>query len=311
MIKNLAASVSRRASYGRGLEFALFAFIVWGINPLYFKMFGGLPPLLVVAHRTLWLLVMLVIGAVILKRVQPVLAGLRQPRIVVALLGSGVLLAINWLVSFYAIESNRVLDSSFAYFISPLVAVLFGVLFLHESLRRWQWVGVALAVCGLGVTLLSSGWGQISWIPFVLAATWGLYGVVRKTTNIDSYSGFLIENLFIAPIGLIWVIYSETHPDIPHLSEQSGLVIFLVLNAGTITILPMLAYGTALRLLPLAQMGILNYLSPLIQFLVAISFFGERLDHHRLAAFVLVWVALVLFTWDGYRHSRSLHGSTI
>ncbi|MDI9407940.1 MAG: EamA family transporter RarD [Candidatus Pacebacteria bacterium] len=302
MLRKLSASVNRGATYGKGLEYALFAFVIWGINPLYFKLFGGLPPILVVAHRTVWLLVMMVIGAMILKRTHLVTAALKNPRVAIALLGSGILLTINWLVSFYAIESNRVLDSSFAYFISPLVAVLFGVVFLRETLRHWQWVGVGLAVCGLLVTLFGAGLQHISWIPFALAATWGLYGVIRKTTDVDSYSGFLIETLFIAPFGLIWVIISETHPEIPHLSNQTPLVIALVLNAGTITILPMLAYGKALRMLPLAQMGILNYLSPLIQFLVAISFFGERLEQHRFIAFCLVWVALVLFTWDGYRN---------
>ena len=295
-----------RGSYERGLTLALCAYVIWGINPLYFRLFDGLPTELVVAHRTFWLFVMLLAGAFIFKRSAAFFAVLRQPKALAALLVTGILLTINWLFSYYAIESNRVLDSSFAYFISPLVAVFFGIFVLREKLRLLQKIGVGLAVFALIWIVLSQsgGWKNLSWLSLILAITWGLYGVVRKTINVDSYTGLLVENMFIAPIGLAYVLYSEFHGGIANLSSEPLSVQILVLNAGTITIIPMLAYGAALRLLPLSQVGILNYLSPFLQFILAVTVFGEHLSYARLFGFAVVWVAIVLFTYDGYTHSR-------
>ena len=288
--------------FRRGVIIASLTYFAWGFAPLYFKFLADVPAPLVIAQRTIWVALALLIGMAISGRTHLLLAVLRDPGTLAKLALSGLLLAANWTGFVYAVATGRVLDSSLAYFITPLMAVMFGTMIFREKLRFWQWVSVAIATIGVMITVLGSGTG-ISILPIFLALSWGLYGVVRKFTNVDAFTGLLVESLVMAPIGLAYSIYLEVSGGIKLEEISIHTWIFLV-NTATITIFPMIGFGIATRLLPFYLLGLMNYISPFLQFLCAVVFFGEELNWVRFTSFAVIWLSLVLIAIDGFLYAR-------
>ncbi|MDI9349421.1 MAG: EamA family transporter RarD [Candidatus Symbiobacter sp.] len=286
----------------RGVVIAMLSYMTWGFVPIYFKQLTDVAAALVVSQRAIWVAVFLLIGMAVTRRTPIFRAVLRDRRTFGLLVLSGMLLASNWAGFFYAVSTDRILDSSLAYFITPLMAVLFGTVILREKLRRWQWVAVAVATLGVMITVFGHG-GGIGILPVFLALSWACYGMVRKFTNVDGFTGLLVESVVMAPMGLAISLYLEMAGWV-RLAELSIIDWALLVNTATITIFPLIGFGIATRILSLSLLGLMNYISPMIQFLVAVSLFGEKLSWIRLSSFAVIWFSLVIIALENWHHTR-------
>ncbi len=284
-----------------GLFYAMLAFAIWGLFPLYFRQVAAAAPVEVVLHRAVWSLAFI---AMILtwRRHWGWLRALRsQPRLIVTFVCSALLLSVNAYVYVYAVHSGHVVEASLGYFINPLVNVLLGVVVLHERLSRPQWIAVALA--GAGVAWLTALTGRPPWIALALAFSFGGYGLLRKTAKLGALEGLALETALLAPLVVPLLAWWTMAHDGALVRGDPGLVVWLLL-AGPITVVPLLLFAAAARRLPLATLGLTQYLGPTIQLGLAIWVFNEPFDLRRLVGFGLIWSALALYSADGWRLMR-------
>jgi chloramphenicol-sensitive protein RarD len=275
-----------------GLANAFAAFICWGLFPLYFQFITHVPSLEVVLHRSVWAL-LLVVGILAWQRRWTWLGeSLRRPKQLATFLLSALLLWVNWLVYVYAAQTGHVVEASLGYFINPLVSVLLGVVVLRERLKPVQWAAVALAACG--VAWLTWVAGRPPWIALTLAFSFGFYGLIRKTAALGPLEGLALENLLIAPVvvpALLW--WTWAHDGSVLRSGDPALISWMLLS-GPLTAAPLLFFAAAARRLPLATLGLVQYLSPTLQLMLGVWVFHEAFDSQRLLGFVLIWCGLAL-----------------
>ncbi len=278
-----------------GLAYAALAYVAWGLFPLYFAQLAHVSPFEVVLQRTLWSLLVLLAVLALLRRWAWLKPALAQPRLLALSLVSALLLAANWTLYVWAVHQHRVVDASLGYFINPLVSVLLGVLVLRERLRPAQWVAVALAA--LGVAWLTWRAGQLPWIALVLAASFGLYGLMRKTAPLGALEGLTVETALLAPLaaGLLW--WMGAGQGLVH----STVDWFWLALSGPLTVLALVAFAAGARRLPLATLGLMQYVSPTLQLALGVWVFHEPFDGARLAGFALIWAALALYSLDAWR----------
>lgn len=288
------------ADAGRaGLAYGLAAFGLWGLVPAYFKSLE-VPPAELLAQRITWTAVLFLGFLTIAGRWRMVLAALAHPATRYRLLASTLLIAANWYLFLAAVNANRVSESSLGYYILPLANVALGLCLFGERLRRWQVVAVALA--GLGVAVDAASGDRVPWLALGLALTFGLYGLARKTANVDGMTGLAVETLLLAPISVAALAWQASYGG---LSFGKGAAHDgLILAAGVVTAVPLVCFAQAARRLPMTTLGFLQYLSPTMQLLLAVVVYGERLTTPRLACFVLIWVGLTVFTIDAVRQFR-------
>ena len=275
-----------------GLGFGLAAYTMWGVFPIYFRALAYVSPWVILSHRILWSVVFLSVIVSIRREWPLLLPVVRQRRNFLLLAAGGVLIAVNWLVFIHAVVTGQVLESSLGYFINPLFSVALGLVFLHERLRPWQWVAVGIA--GLAVANLTFRGNRIPWIALSLAASFGLYGLVRKKVDINTLHGLLVETMVLLPVALVGLLALPPSPPRP---GTLGLLSFL----GVLTAAPLLLFGAAVRRLPLSTLGFLQYVGPTLQFLVAIFLFREPLDPAQLLSFGLCWAAIAVYVADSVR----------
>jgi len=277
------------------------AFLLWGLFPLYWKQLASVPALEVVAHRTTWGFLAMA-GWVTLRGTWPaVLAVARRPRTLALLGSSAVLIGLNWLLYVWAVIHGHVVEASLGYFVNPLVNVLLGVLVLGERLSRPQQIAVGLAAAGVAV--LTAGHGRLPWIALALAVSFGLYGLVRKTVGADAVTGLLCETATLALPAtalLLFLGWRGTGAFGPGAPVASGLLAL----GGVVTAVPLVLFALGARSLPLSTLGLIQYLSPSIQFLLAVLLFREPFTRSHAAAFACIWSALALLTWDLRRRLR-------
>ena len=282
----------------RGLLYGVIVYGLWGVVPLFWKLLADVPPAEIVAHRAVWGVVVLLGICAIAGALPAVRAGLRSPRVVRAMLTSATLIAFNWGVFIYAVATHHVLDVSLGYFINPLLSVGLGVIVLGERLRRAQIAALVLAT--VGVVVMAVQVGHVPWIALLLASSFAGYGFVRKRAPIDSLPGGTIETALLAGAGAIYLGWLAVHGDgvVGHAPLRTHALLAL---AGIVTAGPLLLFTAAARRLPLSTLGFLQYLAPSLQFVVAVTAFGEQLSTGRLAAFGCIWLALALFSIDLWR----------
>jgi chloramphenicol-sensitive protein RarD len=273
-----------------GLLCGLAAYGLWGLIPLYFKSVAGIAPLEVLAHRGLWSFVMLLLLSGWLGRV------LRHPRLLAMLSVTSLLIAVNWLTFIYAVVSRQLLQSSLGYFANPLVSVLLGVIFLRERLRPYQVASIALAATG--VLVLAAMVGQVPWISLTLAFSFAFYGLLRKVMPVDGMVSLTVETGLMAPFSLAylgWLAAGDqfTGNTLPALG--------LLMLSGPVTTIPLLFFGAAARRLRLSTLGILQYVTPTGQFLLAVLAFGESFSMPQLLSFACIWTALAIYSAGAYR----------
>jgi chloramphenicol-sensitive protein RarD len=287
---------------GPGVALGIGAYALWGLLPLYLKLLKGVPAIQILAHRIVWSMLLLVVIVLLLKRVGQIRAAARG-RTLLLLTGSAFLIAVNWLVYIWAVENGHLLEASLGYFINPLVNVGLGVAVLGEKVRRVQWIAILLAAAGVLVTAVSGGGGAL-WISLTLAVSFGSYGLLRKIVAIDALGGLLVETLILGPFALA-VLFVAAGNGNAAFGHDRMLDLLLVL-AGAVTAAPLLMFAAAARRMEYGALGLLQYLSPTLQFAQAVLLFGEPLHRVHLLCFGLIWTGLVIYAVDSVRTARRL-----
>ncbi len=280
----------------------LAAFSFWGIVPVYWKLLVPVPVTEILAHRFLWTALFLIVWLTWQQRWAEVQAVLRSRRALIFCLSSGVAIALNWGVFIWAVNIGRVIETSLGYFITPLVNVLLGALFLRERLTRWQLIAVSLAAGG--VLYLTFGYGRFPWIALVLAASFGLYGLLRKQSRTAPIPGLFIETLLLVPVALVWLAFLSGSGRLFFGGAHPGLSAILI-STGLVTGLPLVWFGHAARHLRLTTIGFFQYIAPSCTFLLGVFLYHEPFTTGHLVTFGLIWLALALFTWDALAAWRS------
>lgn len=288
-----------------GALYALLAFGIWGLYPLYLRELATVSSLEIVLHRSTWSLVFLMGLLALLRRWAWLGALLTSPRQMLMPLASGLLLALNWLLYVYAVQSAQVVEASLGYFINPLLSVCLGVVVLRERLKRVQWVAVGFAAAG--VLWLTWHTGRLPWLGLALAATFAVYGLLRKTSVLGPLEGSTLESLLIAPLVLPWLGMLTWSGQGALATGSSSLVLWLVM-AGPLTAVPLMMFAAAARRLKLATVGLFQYLSPSLQLAIGVAIFGEPFDGQRLAGFALIWTGLAVYTAHSLALSRRAGG---
>jgi chloramphenicol-sensitive protein RarD len=285
-----------------GLVLGAAAFALWGIYPFYFKALGDVPPLEIVAHRIFWSTLVLA-PLIQWRRGWPlVAAALFDRRLRWGLAATTVLIAANWFVYVLAVTNGQVLDASLGYFLCPLVNVALGVLVLKERLTPAQFAAVGLAAAA--VVLLIAALGIVPRIALFLAISFGLYGLAKKRLPIDPLSALFLECALLIPAGIVVALWLGL-TGAARTAEGEIRTLFLLSLSGLIAVSPLLLFGMGAKRLRLSTMGILQYIAPTMLFVEGVAWFGEPLDPWRLAAFVMIWGALVIYTLDGISRARA------
>jgi len=287
--------------FREGLAYAFAAYAMWGLAPLYFVLVEFAAPTEIIVHRIFWsLLLLLGILAARGRLKQLRKLSLKQ---VAWLAVSGALLAINWWVFVWALQHERVMETSVGYYLNPLLSIVLGVLVLGERLRRWQWVAVFLATLGLVNEVVLAG--NLPLVALALAASFGFYGLVRKALGLEAVLGIAVETLLMLPfaaLGFVWLLDSGAMK----LPEVGGIGIFYLALGGVVTTLPLLCFNAAAVRLPLVILGMIQYLAPTITLLLAVFYYSEPFTQSKAITFGLVWIGLVVFSVEGllrYRQS--------
>ena len=280
---------------------AALAYILWGLFPLYIKHIAEVPALQIVLHRSFWSLVFMAGLLALLRRFAWLPPVLRQPRTLAVFALSSLLLAGNWLLYVWAVNADRLLDASLGYFINPLVNVLLGYTLLHERPRRVQWIALSLA--GLGVMWLTFAAGTLPWIALVLAASFGAYGLMRKVAVLGPLEGLALETILLTPLALLalawWAWQGRGAFPAPDATTNLWLIAF-----GPITAVPLLLFAAGARRLPLTTLGLLQYIGPTLQFVLGVWIFHAPFTASRGLGFGCIWLALLLYSADGWRSAR-------
>jgi chloramphenicol-sensitive protein RarD len=289
-----------------GVIFAIAAYSMWGIAPLYFKLLTQVPALEIVMHRIVWSVLVLCLLLVARRKFSQVLIAIRNPKIITTLSISGLLLAVNWLIFIWAVNNDRMLDASLGYFINPLFNVLLARLFLQESLTRLQLLAVFVALSGVAFLIFS--YGQLPWIALVLATSFSIYGLLRKKVTVDSMPGLLIESCIMLPFALLYWLIMDTSSG--NMLENSLDLNVTLLLAGVVTTAPLLCFTAAARRIRYTTLGFFQYIGPSLMFLLAVLNYQEPLDATRVVTFVFVWCGLLIYVYDSlrvYRKSRQIN----
>jgi chloramphenicol-sensitive protein RarD len=291
----------QHARFRAGLFLGLGAYLIWGVLPLYFKTLVHVDPTQVVAHRVLWSLILLGGMIAVLRRWPAFRAVFRNPRLLLILGATSILIAVNWLVYIWAVVNGHVLEGSLGYYLNPLANVLLGVVLLKERLTRLQTMAVALAAAGVAVLALAAGDGL--WISFALAGSFALYGFLRKIAPVDALEGLSVETLLLAPLALGWLLWAGHKGDAAMGADLTTDTLLIL--SGAVTAIPLLLFTGAARRLPYSTLGFLQYIAPSIQFLLAVLLFKEPFTVAHMICFGAIWSALALVGVEGVRSTRA------
>ncbi|NUR61663.1 MAG: EamA family transporter RarD [Catenulispora sp.] len=290
-----------------GVGFGIAAYGVWGLFPLYWPLVKPAEAGEILAHRMTWSL-LAVLTLLALRRVP---AGttrwgwvgelLRRPRKLLLLAGAAAAISVNWFVYIWAVNHGHTVDTAFGYFINPLVTVLFGVLLLRERLRRAQWAAVGIGA--VAVLVLAVGYGRLPWIALVLAASFGSYGLLKKLAAVPAAESMAVESAmqFLPAVGYLAWLQGQHTLDFGHHGAANTSLLVL---AGPVTVVPLICFAASANRLPLSVVGLLQFLTPILQFLIGVTVQHEGVPAARLAGFLIVWVALVVLTVDALRGAR-------
>ena len=283
-----------------GLALGLGAYGLWGVLPIYFKLLKGVAAVDIVAHRVLWSLPFLTILILLSKGWSKVRAAIADPRTMGILVITSLLIGGNWLLYVYAVTAGHILAASFGYYLNPLANVLLGRFVLKERLGRLQWIAVAIAAAGISV--LAAGALSQLWISLTLCVTFALYGLLRKVVPADAITGLGVETAILFPIALIWLAWRHS-VGVPVMGASTFLTIML-LAAGVVSTTPLILFTAAAKRLPYSTMGMLQFIAPTLQFLIAVAVYGEPFTAAHAIAFPLIWAAMVLYVFVLMRKPR-------
>lgn len=286
----------------KGIAYAISAYGIWGLLPVYLKWLHTVPALQVISHRILWSCLLL--GGVILFKRQwtAFRATAITPRILRTYAIAALLIAINWLTYVWAVDAGFIVEVSLGYFINPIISVVMGVIFLRERLRPWQWLPVGMVV--IGVLYLTISYGSLPWLALILAFSFGTYGLIKKTAPLGALYGLTLETGILLLPALAWLLYANAVGNGAFLNSNVTTDILLV-AAGPVTAIPLLLFAAATQRIPLTLVGILQYIAPSLQFLLGVLVYREPFSHAQLIGYGLVWTALIIFAIEGLHAHRA------
>ena len=288
-----------------GLLFGVSAYSLWGLFPIYWPLLEPASAVEIVSHRAVLTLVFCFIILWLTKTLKSTLALLKRPKIVAGLFLGSILISINWIVYIYAATSGHVVEASLGYYINPIVVIATGVLILKEKMRPLQWVSVGVAT--LGVAVLTVDYGRLPWIALGLAFSWGGYGLVKKQLGLGALEGLSIETLISSGAYLAYLIWLGNQGE-----GQFGVswkITLLFIGGGAVTAIPLLLFNGATNRLPLTLIGLLQYITPTIQFSIGVWYFNEDMPAARWIGFIIIWIALVALAFDLVKSGRSVDHS--
>ena len=288
-----------------GLLFGVSAYTLWRIFPIYWPLLKPANPLEIVSHRAVWTLVFCFIIFSLTKTLSSTLALLKLPKIVAGLFLSSILISINWIIYIYAANTGHVVEASLGYYINPIVVIATGVIVLKEKMRPLQWTSVGVATLGVGV--LTIDYGRLPWIALGLALSWGSYGLVKKQLGLGALEGLSIETLLSSGAYLGYLIWLGNSGEGQFLHSWKLTLLFI--GGGAVTAIPLLLFNGSTNRLPLTLIGLLQYITPTIQFCIGVWYYNEDMPAARWAGFLIIWVALVTLAIDLVRSSRTVNNS--
>ncbi len=289
----------------KGIFYAAAAYGIWGILPVLLKTLSNVPAFQITAHRAVWCFLFIIILIAGQGQLTALKSALTRRNLLIYTLTAG-LLTVNWLVFVWAVNAGFIVDSSLGYFINPLVSVLLGVIFLRERLRPLQWLPVGLVAAG--VIYMTSSQGRLPWIALVLALTFGAYGLLKKIAPLEALPGVAMETgiMALAALGYLLFIEGRQAGSFGHAGLATSL---LLVGAGIASAVPLLLFTAGARRAPLSVVGLLQYISPTLQFLVGIFLYREAFDHTHLVGFSIIWLALLVFTGESLLEKRRILAS--
>ncbi|MTD29284.1 EamA family transporter RarD [Erwinia sorbitola] len=279
----------------QGILFALGAYFIWGVAPVYFKLIQQVSPAEIMTHRVIWSFFFMLVLLSVCRNWNNVRTIARHPKKVLLLALSAVVICSNWLLYIWAVNNHHLLEASLGYFINPLLNVLVGMVFLGERFRRLQWLAVALAACGVLIQVWQ--FGSVPAIALGLAVSFSFYGLLRKKIAVDAQTGMLIETSWLLIPAAIY-LFAIADSTTSHLGENPMSLNLLLVAAGVITTVPLMLFTAACSRLRLSTVGFFQYLGPTLMFLLAVIFYGEEMTPDKIVTFGFIWAALALFIAD-------------
>jgi chloramphenicol-sensitive protein RarD len=288
-----------------GLLFGVSAYSLWGAFPLYWPLLEPANPIEIVSHRAVWTLVFCFIVLAATKALKSTLITLKRPTVAVKLFLSSLLISINWLVYIWATNNEHVVEASLGYYINPLIIIGFGVIFLKEKMRPLQWAAVSIAT--LGVLVLTFDYGRLPWIALALAVSWGSYGLIKKQLGLGALEGLAIETFISSFFYLAYLIFIGNQGT-GQFGQSWGLTALLI-SAGAVTAIPLLLFNGSTNRLPFTTIGLLQYITPTLQFSIGVWVLNEDMPTARWVGFLIIWAALVALAIDLIKSSRTVDNS--
>ncbi|CAN2223426.1 RarD Predicted permeases [Candidatus Nanopelagicaceae bacterium] len=294
---------SKGSEHSLGLLFGVSSYILWGLFPLYWPLLQPANPLEIVSHRAVWTLVFCLIVLALSKQLHSTIAIVKKPRIMAGLFLTTILVSINWLTYIWATNNGHVVEAALGYYINPLIIIAFGVLLLREKMRPLQWLAVGIAA--VGVAILTFDYGRLPWVAISLALSWGTYGLVKKKLDLGALDGLAIETLISLIPYAGYLIYLGNQGS-GQFGQSPGLTILLI-SAGAVTAIPLLLFNGSTTRLPYSTIGLLQYITPTIQFSIGVWIRHEDMPAARWIGFLVIWLALAALATDLVRSSRAVN----
>lgn len=270
------------------------SYFIWGILPMYWKLAGEIDAVEILAHRMIWSFVFMVVLIGIFGKWSGVMTELRlvsrKPRTLLAITAATLLISANWFLFIFSVNDNNILSVSLGYYINPLVNVVFAMVLLKERLRAAELIAVLIAA--IGVILLSISQGAIPWTAISLAITFSLYGLIKKTVSVSTWTGLTVETLLLTPFALIYLLWFADHAFMGYGASLNAVAI----GGGLVTVVPLLLFSGAAKQISYVMLGFLQYLAPTLMLIVAVAVYGERLTAFEWASFLIIWIALIIYT---------------
>ncbi len=285
----------------QGILTALAAFIIWGAFPLYFKQLANYNAVEIIAHRIIWTFLCLLIFIVVTKRFNWIKKFKNEPKWLMLTFLSGLIITTNWLTYVWAVNHDKLLEASLGYFMSPLVGVMLSLLLLQEKLRKLQWIAIIIAALAVFSQIIMLG--SLPWVSLVLSLSFAVYGIIQRKTPLTAVEGLFVETTLIVPIVLIWL--SRANVASSDISFWFDDKIWFLMLAGPITLVPLLLFNKSTKMVAFSILSFMNYLTPSFVFLLAVFYYHEPFDSHRLMLFSMIWLGLLLFSVDLWQHRPS------
>lgn len=279
-----------------GMAAAIFTYVLWGILPVYWKLLVGVPAHEIVAHRIFWSFIFMAVLVVMMKKIQPVFSECREvmtcPKKLFWTAGGALFISMNWFLYIWAVNDNRVIETSLGYYINPLVSVLLGIVILQERLSFWQVISVILAA--IGVLNIAINFGSVPWVSLLLAVSSGSYGLCKKMAGLTAITGMTLETLLIAPFALVYLLHCCVNGS--GVALTGAVTSWLLVGTGVITVIPLLLFAYSANRLPLTVLGLFQYVMPTIGLILGVFLYHESFTAAHLISFILIWLALIIFT---------------